>query len=147
MTCSGAFATAADYQNLLCAGIDLTDADEVAIINSALALAASDVHVALAAAGACECTYASWALTYLKKLNVIDAAVLQNCPCGTRLTDERKQTLIEWLDRQFELIRTGKVTVCAGDTGADFPAFATAEFSWTEWNEAEIIVNNELRRV
>jgi hypothetical protein len=147
MPCSGAIATAADYQNLLCAGIDLEDAEQVAVINSALAIAASDVHAALAAVGACNCTLADWAVIYLKKLNVIDAAVLQNCPCGNRMTDERKQSLLEWLERQYELIRTGKISVCSGDTGSDYPAFATAEFSWTEWNQSQIIVNDELRQL
>ena len=145
MTCSGRFAEAVDYEALLCAGLDLDDADVVAEINSYLELAASDVHAALAAVGACDCTLESWATQLLKKLNIIDAAVLQNCPCGNRISDDRKETLQLWLERQYELIRTGKIPLCAGDSGADFPAVGTAEMSWTGWNEARI-VNNESRR-
>lgn len=146
MGCSGAYAAAADYEALMCAGIDLADAGEVATVNLFLAIAASDIHAALAGIGACSCTLAGWASVYLKKLNIIDAAALQNCPCGNKLSDDRKQALLEWLDKQFELIRTSKIALCEGDTGADYPAFATVEFSWTEWNQADII-DNEASKV
>ena len=74
MPCSGRFASVDDYNNLLCAAVDLNDPIAIADIERALDLAASDVHMALAAVGACDCTLASYALSYLKKLNVIDAA-------------------------------------------------------------------------
>lgn len=145
--CSGAFASAAEYDALMCTGIDLTDVTQVAEVNSYLAIAAADVHAALAAVGACDCTLASWATVYLKKLNIIDARVIHGCPCGNRLTDEQRRMWLEWLDRQFELIRTNKLVLCSGDTGSEYPAFATAEYSWTVWNEAQIIVNEELKSV
>lgn len=145
MSCNGRYASAADYEALLCAGIDLEDNDEVNQVNSYLELAASDIHVALAAVGACGCTLETWATAYLKKLNVIDAAVIQNCPCGNRLTDDRKRDFMEWLDRQYELIRTGKIPLCQGDTGSEFPAVGSAEYSWTGWNETELVFN-KLRR-
>lgn len=147
MACSGAFASAAEYEALMCAGIDLTDAGEVATVNAFLAIAAADVHAAMASVGACDCTLASWAETYLKKLNIIDARVIHNCPCGNRITDDLRRTWLEWLDRQFELIRTGKLALCSGDTGSEYPAFATAEYTWTVWNEAQIIVNEELKGI
>lgn len=145
MTCSGAYASAAEYDALMCANLDLTDADVLAEVNSYLALAASDVHVALAAVGACDCTLASWATAYLKKLNIIDAAVVHNCSCGRRLNDDQRDRWREWLERQYELIYSGKITVCSGDTGSDYPAIAWAEMSYTEWN-AEQIANNEAMR-
>lgn len=145
MGCTARYAEAADYEGLLCRGIDLTDATQVATVNGFLDIAAADVHVALAAVGACDCTLASWALVYLKKLNIIDAAVIQNCPCGTRLSDEQRQRWMDWLDKQFGLIASGKLTVCQGDTGADYPAFGIVEHSWTPWNEAEIIANESVR--
>jgi hypothetical protein len=141
MTCSGRYAQARDYEELLCTGIDLENAGEVATVNAYLDLAASDIHVALAAVGACDCTLEGWASEYLKKLNVIDAAVIQNCPCGNRIPDERKATLSEWLERQYELIRSGKTPLCQGDSGSDFPAFGTAEYSFTSWNAAQIAYN------
>lgn len=147
MSCTGRFADAADYDQLLGAGIDLNDFEEVSTVNGYLELAASDVHAALAAVGACDCTLETWATAYLKKLNVIDAAVLQNAPCGNRLSDERKAVLLDWIERQYELIRTGKINLCQGDTGADFPAFGVAEYTYTTWNQSQIIVNEQLKRL
>jgi len=145
MTCSGAYATAAQYEALLCAGIDLTDAGEVATVNLFLGIAASDIHAALSAIGACNCTLETWALVYLQKLNIIDAAVLQNCPCGNHLADDRKQVLLEWLERQYELIRTSKIALCAGDTGSEYPAFGVAEYTYTTWNQSQIIINEQMK--
>lgn len=145
MGCDARYAEAADYEALLCRGIYLTDADQVATVNVFLDIAAADIHIALAAVGACDCTLAPWAATYLKKLNILDAAVIQNCPCGTRLSDEMRQSWLDWLTKQFELISTGKLTVCAGDTGADFPAYGVVEHSWTDWNAAQIIKNEASR--
>lgn len=146
MPCSGRFASVDDYNNLLCAAVDPNDPIAIADIERALDLAASDVHMALAAVGACDCTLASYALSYLKKLNVIDAAVIQNCPCGNSFTPELRQSWLEWLENQYALIREGKITLCEGETGANFPAFARAEHSWTEANAARII-ENELARM
>jgi len=141
MSCAGRYAQATDYDTIMCAGLNLGDADTVLLVNSYLDLAASDVHAALAAVGACDCQLETWAIEYLKKLNVIDAAVIHGCPCGNRISDERKQVLGEWLERQYELIRTGKTPLCAGDTGADYPAFGVIEHSYTVWTEAQIVAN------
>lgn len=121
------------------------DANEQALIETYLAIAASDIHAALAATGACDCTLAAWAEEYLKKLNIIDAAVIHACPCGkAQISDAMKGTWLEWLDRQFELLRTGKVDVCAGATGAEFPAIGWAQQGITEFNQARIILNDIL---
>ena len=145
MSCDARYASAAEYDALMCAGLDLTDPDVLAEIESVLDIAASDVHVALAAVGACDCSLASWATQYLKKLNIIDAAVIHNCPCGRRMSDAERESKALWLDKQFELIYTGQLTVCAGDTGANYPAFGTAEMNYTPWSEQQII-DNEARR-
>lgn len=146
MTCTSRFATAADYNRILCAGLNLANAAEVAEVEAILDLAASDLHVNLAAVGACDCTLTSFALVYLKKLNVIDAAVVHNCTCGgVRLSDEQRQAWLQWLDQQMELIRTGKVPLCEDDSGSEYPAFATAEMSYTGWNEANIAANEAIR--
>ena len=147
MPCSGAYATPEEYNALMCAGLDLTDADVVAATTTALTIAASDVHAALAAVGACNCTLASWATVYLKKLNIIDAAVIHNCPCGNQLSDSEKQTFLTWLNEQFALIRTQKIEVCANATGADYPAWGVIQTGLTAWSEAEIIQNEFLKSV
>ncbi len=138
MTCTGRYAEVSDYDAFTCAGIDMTDPDQIAQVELYLDMAASDIQSALASAGACSCSLAAWTVNYLKKLNVIDAAVIHNCPCGS-IPDERKQLWVNWLNGQFELIRTGKLELCDGETGADYPAFATSVRAWTEFNTAEIM--------
>jgi len=119
------------------------DANEQAQIDTYLQIAASDIHAALASVGACDCSLAAWAAEYLKKLNVIDAAVIHACPCGqAQISDAVKGTWLEWLDRQFELIRTGAVDVCDGATGSDFPAIGWAQQSVTEFAAARIILDD-----
>jgi hypothetical protein len=121
------------------------DANEQAQIETYLAIAASDIHAAMAAVGACDCSLAAWAAEYLKKLNVIDAAVIHACPCGqAQISDTVKGTWLEWLDRQFELIRTGAIDVCDGATGADFPAIGWAQQSVTEFAAARIILDDRI---
>jgi hypothetical protein len=145
MACSGAYASAAEYDEMMCSDMDLSDPDVVAKINLYLTIAASDVHSALASVGACSCTLASWATAYLKKLNIIDAAVLQNCPCGNKLSQEARQMWLEWLNNQYTLIREGKIELCSGYTGSEYPAIGSVEQSLTEWTTAEIIINANQR--
>jgi len=141
MACTGRFATATDYDNLMCTDLDLTDPAVQAVVENALDVAASDIHVMMAASNQCGCSLAAWALVYLKKLNILDAAVVYHCPCGNAITPESRDTIRGWLDEQFELIRTGKISLCEGMTGADYPAFGSAQQALTEWNTAEIIIN------
>lgn len=147
MACSGKFATAQEYDDLLCAGLDLDDPDVVSQVNIFLTIAASDIHAAMAAQGMCDCTLADWATTYLKKLNIVDALILHDCPCGNRPTQAEKERKAIWIEKQLDLIREGKLTLCAGDTGADFPAWGVSEMTYTSWNEAQILANEQLRRL
>ena len=120
-------------------------AQEIAAINHYLDIAASDVHSALAASGQCDCTLASWASEYLKKLNIIDAALYFSCSCQSpSLSEEAKQRFLDWMSAQLELIRMDKVDVCGG-TGAEFPALDWAEQSSTEFAAAQIIFNDRNR--
>jgi hypothetical protein len=121
-------------------------ANEQAQIEVYLEIAASDIHAALAAVGACDCTLSAWAAEYLKKLNVIDAAVIHACPCGrAQISDTQKGAWLEWLDRQFELLRTGAIDVCTGAMGADWPSIGWAQQSVSEFAAARIILNDMLR--
>lgn len=120
-------------------------ANEQAQIETYLAIAAADIHAAMAAVGACDCSLSEWAEQYLKKLNVIEAAVIHNCPCGrAQISDSMKGTWLDWLDKQFEYIRTGKIDVCEGATGAEWPAIGWAQQSITEFAAARIILNDIL---
>jgi hypothetical protein len=144
--CSGRYATAAEYFAFFCgSGVDCFDVEEESIVNEFLEKAAADVHAALAAANACDCGLAGWAETYLKKLNILDAAVIQGCPCSNPYDAAQKRLIAEELRRSFSMIMTGEIELCAGYTGANYPAFGAAEQSLTEWSTAAIIQNQILR--
>ena len=138
-----AYATATEYANffqLSCQG------NEFEMVTTAfLEITASDIHVAMAASGMCDCALASWATNYLKKLNIIDTAVMYLNPCGPQLNDEQRRLFMEWINAQLEAIRTGKLELCAGETGSEFPAIDWAEQGTTEFAQGEIIVNDALK--
>jgi hypothetical protein len=123
--------------------IVLLDASEAAVIELYLDIAASNLHAALAASGACDCTFASWAAGFLKKLNIVEAAAFHHCKCADpNLTDDMRSAYLEWATNQIELIRNGKLELCSGATGAEFPAVDFAEQGLTEFNAARIIAND-----
>jgi hypothetical protein len=141
MACNGSFATPEDYAAFWCTVLG-SDEEETTVQNY-LDIAVSDIHGALAASGACDCTLASWATTLLKKLNIVDAAIFHKCPCGAPLiSDDMRRAYLEWMNLQLELIRTGKLELCDGETGADFPVTGWAQQGLTEFNKAQIIVND-----
>ena len=126
--------------------IALMSASEVATVEMYLDLATPAIFAALGAVGACSCTFASWANQYLAQLNSYLAAVVHHCPCGRgELTDDMRRAYLEWTSEQLELIRTGKIELCSGYTGADYPAIASAEQAWTNWRAAEIMRDTERR--
>ena len=117
-------------------------AAEISSIEMYLGVTAADINAALAATGACSCTWQSWVLDWLAKLNIIEAAAFYSCPCGnTRLTDEQKQNLLVWATAQLEELRNGNIAVCENDSGKTYPAIAIAEVNHTAWSELEIIEN------
>ena len=98
----------------------------------------------MAQSGMCDCTLASWATGYLQKLNIIDAAAYYQCRCGQpSMTDELRGRYLDWCNQQLQAIREGKMDLCDGATGADFPALGWASQSWTDWSTAEIIFDYE----
>ena len=118
------------------------DGAEIATVELYLDIAASDMHAALAASGACDCVLADWALGFLQKLNIIDAAAYYQCPCARPvLSDEMKGRYLDWSSTQLDLIRTGQLELCQGATGSDFPSVGWAEQGLTEFSVAEIIIN------
>jgi hypothetical protein len=111
-----------------------------------LDITAADIHAALAATASCDCTYQTWVLGWLAKLNIIEAGAFHSCSCGsTKLSDEVKQNMLEWAGTQLENLRNGNLIVCVGDTGKEYPAVGWAEIAHTAWGEVEIIENAEKR--
>ena len=144
MPCAGAFATADEYAAFWC--LDLDSSEEEAIVNMVLEIAASDIHAAMAATGQCDCALASWADVFLRKLNIIDAAIYHKCPCAsTKISDAMRQAFLAWITNELTNIRMGKLELCAGETGADFPYTSWAELGTTEFAQVNIIVNDILR--
>jgi len=115
---------------------------ERATIEELLDRTANDIHVALAAVGACNCNLASWAIDYLGKLNIVEAAAFHTCACARpNLSDEARKNLLDWANQQLELIRTMKLELCDGYTGADYPVIGWGTMAGTEATAAEIIAN------
>ena len=121
---------------------------ERATIEAYLRIAASDINVALRATGACDCSLAADAVIYLQKLNVIEALIWHNCPCGRPqgVTPEQRASYLLWIQNEMNNLRSGAVELCSGYTGSEWPAIASAEQSWTNWRAAEIIINAQRRK-
>ena len=152
MACSGRLATVEELRNspFACMVEPTTADDKVAqdaMLEAALDYASADVFAAMAANGMCDCTLADWATNYVKKLAIIDAVLLQNCPCvrPKSLSDEMRQAWLQWVTNELANIRMGKIELCAGATGAEFPALGWAEQTLTVPNTVRII-NNRLNR-
>jgi len=125
------------------------DAQQRATIEHNLNLAVTGIHAALAASGACNCTFAPWATDYLSHLNVVMAAAFYSCTCGRpavqALSDETRSSYREWAQAQIDAIRSGTLELCYGETGSEFPVVGVAEQGWTEATRAQIIANDILR--
>jgi len=143
MACTGAYASAQDFWNYF--NLSCLDNNAQMLLETILDITATDVMVAMAASGACDCALASWAPTYLKKLNIVDAAVMYMNPCGPQFNDDQRRLFMDWINAQLEAIRTGKLELCAGETGSEFPAIDWAEHGVTEFNQTRIIVNDILK--
>jgi hypothetical protein len=144
MPCTEAFATWQEFAHFWCQ--DEVEEEEEEVITTMLDIAATDMHIAMGGVGACDCTLATWAIPYLRKLNIIDAMVIHNCPCGrVPIATEMKRTWLEWLNGQLKMIMEGKIELCAGHTASEYPSVMWAEQANTAWNAAKIIDNTARR--
>jgi hypothetical protein len=145
VSCDDYYASAEQYTQFWCLNEDC-DGEASAAINTVLEIAASVINSAIAATGACSCTFASWVDKYLKMLNILVAASFHQCPCAKpRFSDDLRATYLEYANAQLELIRTGKIELCEGETGSEYPYCATAELGTTEFAQIQIILNDILR--
>jgi len=126
--------------------ITLINGTEIANIEHWLDVAAGDVHAAMMAADACDCTLRTGASAYLGKLNIIDAAAYYSCKCAnTYISDSQKQALLQWVGAQLTMIATGVTELCSGETGSNFPAMGWAQQAVTDFAAATIIINDLMR--
>jgi len=143
MTCTGAYSDANDFSTFWC--VDIPE-DEEAEINRMLQLSATSIHAARAATGGCDCTLSDWATDCLKMLNCMLAVAVFNCQCSNlNLPREQKEMYMNATREDLTLIRTGQIELCAGATGLEYPAFGIAEYSFTEYNTARMILNRMLK--
>lgn len=128
---------------------------EISSINHSLDVTAGNIFAALASVAACDCTFATWAYNgrldggdYLGKLNIIEAGAFHVNPCGMpgqRMTPEQRTHWLTYTNSALDQIRTGKVDVCDGATGSEYPSVGWAEQSLTSWNAAKIIAGRIAR--
>ncbi len=147
MTCEAAYTTVDDLAAFFCVEpfTAETEPSEMAI-ERYIAKGASRINVSLLATGMCACTFNDYAADFLQELNLIAAAIMLHCrSCKRNLTTEDRQFWSTWLGEQLELLRSGKLELCAGETAIDFPAIGWAAQSVTDWNHARIIVNARAR--
>jgi len=112
------------------------------MIDNALGIAASDIHVALLAQGQCDCAFAEGAEGYLEKLNIIDAAAYYQCPCSNpRMSDSQRQSLLLWVSTQLEALRKGELVVCDGWVGSATPYAGVIQPAVSQWIVADILLD------
>lgn len=112
---------------------------ERAQIEHWLNITAGDIHAALAAVDACDCTYSAWGANFLAEINIILARIFYDCPCSPELTDMDKKRLTELVEGRLAQIRSGEVDVCSGATGSLYPAIGFAEQAATEFSLSRIL--------
>lgn len=150
---NGPIVTLVDNNTIAATGViwDLNDIYRISLVTTieegqielALDKAASDIHAALAANAQCDCTWASWAANLASKLNIIDAASYYQGKCGMpKFTNEQRSGYLRWMSEQLNMIMLGRIDVCAGATGSDFPVVGWAEQGTTEFARAQIIWND-----
>jgi hypothetical protein len=131
--------------------------DEIATIEHYLNVTAGNIFAVLASVGACDCTMATWAYNgnfdgadFLGKLNIIEAGAYHVCRCGMpgqRMTPEERTHWLTQSNMQLDAIRMGRIDVCDGATGSDYPVTGWAEQATTEFNRARIIANRIAREL
>lgn len=145
--------TAVTQTTITATGVTWSDGDqwwlvpltihERATIETFLDTTANDIHAVVDSVGACDCSLAAWAEAFLGKLNIVEAGAFHRCPCARpALTETDRANLLAWSDRQLDLIRMGKIELCDGHTGSDYPSVGWAPRSLTAWTAAEIIAND-----
>lgn len=122
-------------------GLDIEERHE-AQINRLMDMAAANIYQAMASAGMDSCTRSDTADNYLMQLNCILAAIMYYAPCGPTLNREEKQMYLDWANGQLENIRTGKLELCEGETGSEFPSIGVAQVASTEFAAAQIIARD-----
>jgi hypothetical protein len=147
MPISAMYGTAADYVEYWCitTPAELTP-EQISMIESALRRAAGVINMSVLAQGAGNCPFSTSAEQMLRQIGYVMAAVAYNCRCGSPNMDAaEKQMWLNWVSDQLTLIREGKIELCEGETGRDFPDIGVAEVGWTVFQVQHIRDNEQAR--
>ena len=144
MACLDLYSSPEDYCFFWC--VEIYGEDEAAQVKHYLRRAASTINMARQASGACDCTLTAASTAYLRDLSIVLAVVYHICPCAqpNLSTDDRRMYYDQAVE-EIRQIRVGELELCAGETGADFPAIGWAEQSLTDFSTAQIITNYQMR--
>lgn len=148
MSCSSSYVTADQVSEFFCRGEGYGASSEPMMddVDRYILSSAARINLSLSASGQCACTLSEWAGTYLRELNLVAASLMIHCPdCNRHFTVEERDFWNTWLGEQLELIRSGRLELCAGETAVDYPSITWAEQATTEFAAAQIIYNDLLR--
>lgn len=110
-----------------------------------LNITAGDIHAALGAVGACNCTFSAWGANFLAEINIMLARIFYDCPCNSSLSEEERALYSELVNDRLNKIIAMEIDPCQGATGKNYPLIGWAEVATTE-QAAEIILKNDLMR-
>lgn len=122
-------------------------AQQAAHINRILVRSAGMINLALQSASACDCTFSAEAEAALQHLNIVIAAAFYACNCGKSavIVGDVRRDYQRWAQEMLTELRDGRLEVCEGETGSDYPVLGWAERALTPHNVADIIRNRLLR--
>lgn len=110
-------------------------------------MAASEVNMSLQASGQFTCNKSEEGNMFLKLLNIVGAMLLTEWDNARFLEQFDRTRYQDWKDSNLELLRTGHMELCEGETNVDYPAVATAEVGYTPEAMDEILRNYYLRNL
>jgi hypothetical protein len=150
MACSASYTTADEVAQFFCRGEGYGAGSEPTAVDMAryIAKSAARINMSLSASGQCDCTWNEWADHFLQELNMIGAALLIHCPdCSRHFNADEKEYYSGWLGEQLELLRSGKLELCRGETAVDYPAWGIIQYRLTDRSAAQMIANYEAEQL
>lgn len=111
------------------------------LIQNHINMAKGEIDMALAAFGQGDCDLSEAATGFLKLLNVIGTVLITEFDNVRFLTEGDLARYQQWKDGMINRLISGEITVCDGETGINYPAFATAERAYTPEGAVKILQN------
>jgi hypothetical protein len=140
------YGTVEEYVDYWCVTTcDQLTGQERLSIERSLTMAAGMINMAISTQGAQDCAFSEAAEQSLQMINFIMAAVTFNCRCASpNLATDEKQMWLRWIDDQLAAIRDGRVELCDGETGTEYPSAGIAQQVHTVWQADQLRYNSGL---